>query len=71
MGNYFRKTKWKQSKDELQSSKNQLYKLYQSICKKCHKNAADRLIRDMRTKYPNKSLLWIYEKILYDLERDF
>lgn len=65
MGNVFRKTQKVQNKNEL-------YELYQKITKKTHNSdVSDRLIESTKIKYPNRNLVWVYEKVLNDLERDY
>lgn len=46
-------------------TENQLYSLVHGDMK-----LAKRLVENSRSRYPNQSEQWLYEKVIYDLQRD-
>lgn len=46
-------------------TQNQLYSLVHGDMK-----LAQRLVENSRSRYPNQSEQWLYEKVIYDLQRD-
>ena len=50
--------------------KERIYKKYKKVCKLAQSTeVADRLIQHEKTQHPHVNLDWIYDKVIFDLER--
>lgn len=63
MGALFTKSDKQKEQQDCQS--------YRAICLKVrNQKGADRLIQLTQEQYPDKTLQWVYDKVLSDLDRD-